>query len=319
MKRILVTGSNGQIGCELVPYLRKIYGAENVLATARSKKPGAVSEGGPFELLEVRDGETFSKLMTDYKIDTVIHLAGILSARGENNPQESWDINAGGCFTALECAREHGAAFFFPSSIAAFGPSTPADNTPQVTIQRPTTIYGIAKVTGELLCDYYHQKFGLDTRGLRFPGLISYEAPPGGGTTDYAVHIYYDALSKGRYTSYIAPGTYMDMMYMPDALEAVVQLMEADPARLVNRNAYNVSAMSFAPEDIADSIKKFIPSFEIDYDVDPDRQAIAESWPNSLDCSAAVEEWDFSPKYDLDGMTEDMLDKLKTRTRECAK
>ncbi|HAG22718.1 MAG TPA: UDP-glucose 4-epimerase, partial [Synergistaceae bacterium] len=206
-----------------------------------------------------------------------------------------------------------------PSSIAAFGPSTPADNTPQVTIQRPTTIYGIAKVTGELLCDYYHQKFGLDTRGLRFPGLISYEAPPGGGTTDYAVHIYYDALSKGRYTSYIAPGTYMDMMYMPDALEAVVQLMEADPARLVNRNAYNVSAMSFAPEDIADSIKKFIPSFEIDYDVDPDRQAIAESWPNSLDCSAAVEEWDFSPKYDLDGMTKDMLDKLKTRTRECAK
>ena len=319
MKRILVTGSNGQIGCELVPYLRKIYGAENVLATARSKKPGAVSEGGPFELLEVRDGKTFSKLMTDYKIDTVIHLAGILSARGENNPQESWDINAGGCFTALECAREHGAAFLFPSSIAAVGPSTPADNTPQVTIQRPTTIYGIAKVTGELLCDYYHQKFGLDTRGLRFPGLISYEAPPGGGTTDYAVHIYYDALSKGRYTSYIAPGTYMDMMYMPDALEAVVQLMEADPARLVNRNAYNVSAMSFAPEDIADSIKKFIPSFEIDYDVDPDRQAIAESWPNSLDCSAAVEEWDFSPKYDLDGMTKDMLDKLKTRTRECAK
>ncbi|HAA47528.1 MAG TPA: UDP-glucose 4-epimerase, partial [Synergistaceae bacterium] len=216
MKRILVTGSNGQIGCELVPYLRKIYGAENVLATARSKKPGAVSEGGPFELLEVRDGETFSKLMTDYKIDTVIHLAGILSARGENNPQESWDINAGGCFTALECAREHGAAFFFPSSIAAFGPSTPADNTPQVTIQRPTTIYGIAKVTGELLCDYYHLKFGLDTRGLRFPGLISYEAPPGGGTTDYAVHIYYEALSKGKYTSYIAPGTYVDMMYMPD-------------------------------------------------------------------------------------------------------
>ena len=319
MKRILVTGSNGQIGCELVPYLRKIYGAENVLATARSKKPGAVSEGGPFELLEVRDGKTFSKLMTDYKIDTVIHLAGILSARGENNPQESWDINAGGCFTALECAREHGAAFFFPSSIAAFGPSTPADNTPQVTIQRPTTIYGIAKVTGELLCDYYHQKFGLDTRGLRFPGLISYEAPPGGGTTDYAVHIYYDALSKGRYTSYIAPGTYMDMMYMPDALEAVVQLMEADPNRLENRNAYNISAMSFAPEDIAASIKKLIPSFEIDYDVDPDRQAIADSWPNSLDCSAAVEEWDFSPRYDLDSMTKDMLEKLKSRTQECAR
>lgn len=316
MKRILVTGSNGQIGYELVPYLRKVYGAENVLATARSKKPGPVSEGGPFELLEVRDGKTFSKLMSDFKADAVIHLAGILSAKGEANPQESWDINAGGCFTALECARENGAAFFFPSSIAAFGPSTPADNTPQVTIQRPTTIYGVAKVTGELLCDYYHKKFGLDTRGLRFPGLISYEALPGGGTTDYAVHIYYEALSQGRYTSYIAQGTHMDMMYMPDALEAVVQLMEADPSRLINRNAYNISAMSVAPEDIAESIRKVIPSFEIDYDVDPERQAIADSWPNSLDCSAAEEEWDFSPAYDLDRMTREMLEKLKDRRQD---
>ncbi len=316
MKRILVTGSNGQIGYELVPYLRKVYGSENVLATARSKKPGPVSEGGPFEILEVRDGKTFLKLMSDFKADAVIHLAGILSAKGEANPQESWDINAGGCFTALECARENGAAFFFPSSIAAFGPSTPADNTPQVTIQRPTTIYGVAKVTGELLCDYYHKKFGLDTRGLRFPGLISYKALPGGGTTDYAVHIYYEALSQGRYTSYIAQGTRMDMMYMPDALAAVVQLMEADPSRLINRNAYNISAMSFAPEDIAASIRKFIPSFEIDYDVDPDRQAIADSWPNSLDCSAAVEEWDFSPAYDLDRMTSDMLEKLKAKVQE---
>ncbi|MFP4482794.1 MAG: NAD-dependent epimerase/dehydratase family protein, partial [Thermovirgaceae bacterium] len=273
MKRILVTGSNGQIGYELVPYLRKVYGAENILATARSRKPGPVSEGGPFELLEVRDGKTFSRLMSTFKVDAVVHLAGILSAKGEANPPESWDINAGGCFTALECARENGAAFFFPSSIAAFGPSTPADNTPQVTIQRPSTIYGVAKVTGELLCDYYHKKFGLDTRGLRFPGLISYKALPGGGTTDYAVHIYYEALSQGRYTSYIAQGTRMDMMYMPDALAAVVQLMEADPSRLINRNAYNISAMSFAPEDIAASIKKVIPSFEIDYDVDPDRQA----------------------------------------------
>jgi nucleoside-diphosphate-sugar epimerase len=316
MKRILVTGSNGQIGYELVPYLRKVYGAENVLATARSKKPGPVSEGGPFELLEVRDGKTFSKLMSDFKADAVIHLAGILSAKGEANPQESWDINAGGCFTALECARENGAAFFFPSSIAAFGPSTPADKTPQVTVQRPRTIYGVAKVTGELLCDYYHKKFGLDTRGLRFPGLISYEALPGGGTTDYAVHIYYEALSQGRYTSYIAQGTHMDMMYMPDALEAVVQLMEADPSRLINRNAYNISAMSVAPEDIAESIRKVIPSFEIDYDVDPERQAIADSWPNSLDCSAAKEEWDFSPAYDLDRMTREMLEKLKDRRQD---
>ncbi len=313
MKRMLVTGASGQIGIELVPYLRKIYGDDNVLATARRQVPGIVSEGGPFELLDVRDGKRFSELMTSFRADTIIHLAGILSAKAEAMPQEAWDINAGGCFTALECAREHGAAFFFPSSIAAFGPSTPQDNTPQVTIQRPTTIYGVSKVTGELLCDYYYLKFGVDTRGLRFPGLISYEALPGGGTTDYAVHIYYDAVSKGKYTSYIAPGTYMDMMYMPDALEAVVQLMEANPERLMHRNAYNVSAMSFEPEEIAASIRKFIPTFEIDYNVDPVRQAIADSWPNSLDCSAAKQEWDFSPKYDLDKMTEDMLNRLKVK------
>lgn len=313
MKRIIVTGASGQIGIELVPYLRKIYGDSNVLATARRHVPGPVSEGGPFELLDVRDGKTFSKLVSSFKADTILHLAGILSAKAETMPQESWDINLGGTFTALEVARKHGAALFFPSSIAAFGPSTPQDNTPQVTIQRPTTIYGVAKVTCELLCDYYHKKYGVDTRGLRFPGLISYEALPGGGTTDYAVHIYYEALSKGRYTCYIAPGTYMDMMYMPDALAAVVQLMEADPSKLVNRNAYNVSAMSFAPEDIAASIKKFIPEFEISYDVDPVRQAIAESWPNSLDCTAAKEEWGFDPEYDLDRMTQDMLERLKQK------
>ena len=310
MKRIIVTGSNGQIGVELTPHLRKIYGDENVLATARRKVPGTVSEGGPFELLEVRDGKTFSGLIRSFKADTVIHLAGILSAKGEADPQGSWDINAGGCFTALECAREHNAAFFFPSSIAAFGPSTPANNTPQDTIQRPTTIYGVAKVTGELLCDYYHLKFGLDTRGLRFPGLISYEALPGGGTTDYAVHIYYEAVSSGKYTSYIAPGTQMDMMYMPDALNSVVQLMEADPSRLVHRNAYNISAMSFDPEQIAESIRKVIPNFDISYDVDPVRQGIAESWPNSLDCTAAKEEWGFAPEYGLDRMTVDMLERV---------
>ena len=313
MKRILVTGSNGQIGAELVPYLRERYGAENVLATARRRVPGPVSEGGPFEILEVRDGRAFSGLMGSFGVDAVIHLAGVLSARAEADPQGSWDVNAGGCFAALECARERGAAFFFPSSIAAFGPSTPPDGTPQVTIQRPTTIYGVAKVTGELLCDYYHLKYGLDTRGLRFPGLISYEAPPGGGTTDYAVHIYYEAVSQGRYTCYIAPGTFMDMMYMPDALEAVVQLMEADPSKLVHRNAYNVSAMSFEPGQVAASIRKRIPSFEIDYAVDPVRQAIAASWPRSLDCSAARAEWGFAPKYDLDAMTTDMLEKIQKR------
>ncbi|HCL80248.1 MAG TPA: UDP-glucose 4-epimerase, partial [Synergistaceae bacterium] len=282
MKRIVVTGAGGQIGVELTPHLRAIYGAENVLATARRVIPGPVSEGGPFDLLDVRDGKAFADMLRSFGADTVIHLAGVLSAKGEGDPLTSWDINVCGSCAALEAARECGAAFFFPSSIAAFGPSTPAKNTPQDTIQRPTTIYGVAKVTMELLCDYYHRKFGMDTRGLRFPGLISYEALPGGGTTDYAVHIYYDALKKGSYTSFIAAGTYMDMMYMPDALSAVVQLMEANPAKLVHRNAFNISAMSFEPEQIAASIRKVLPGFTMDYDVDPLRQGIAESWPDSL-------------------------------------
>ncbi|TDY54532.1 L-threonine 3-dehydrogenase [Aminivibrio pyruvatiphilus] len=313
MKRIVVTGAGGQIGVELTPFLREIYGAENVLGTARRNIPGPVSEGGPFELLDVRDGKAFSDLLRTFRADTVIHLAGVLSAKGEGDPLSSWDINVCGSCTALEAAREHGAAFFFPSSIAAFGPSTPAKNTPQDTLQRPTTIYGVAKVTMELLCDYYHKKFGMDTRGLRFPGLISYEALPGGGTTDYAVHIYYDAVSKGSYTSFIAKGTYMDMMYMPDALAAVVKLMEADPSKLVHRNAFNISAMSFEPEQIAASIRKMMPGFTMDYDVDPLRQGIAESWPDSLDCTAAREEWGFAPEYDLDRMTEDMLSRLKEK------
>jgi len=313
VKRIMVTGANGQIGVELVVHLRKLYGAENVLATARRLVPGPVGEGGPFQLLDVRDGAAFSGILGSFRADTVIHLAGILSAKGESDPVSSWDINVNGTCAALEAARAHGAAFFLPSSIAAFGPSTPARNTPQDTIQRPTTIYGVAKVSLELLCDYYHKRFGLDTRGLRFPGLISYEALPGGGTTDYAVHIYYDAVKKGSYTSFIAPGTCMDMMYMPDALDAVVRLMEADPARLVHRNAFNVSAMSFEPEQIAASIRKVMPGFAMDYDVDPLRQSIAESWPDSLDCSAAREEWGFAPKYDLDRMTEDMLSRLKNK------
>ena len=311
MKRIVITGAGGQIGVELTPYLRKLYGEENVLATARRTIPGPVSEGGPFALLDVRDGKAFSDLLGSFKADTVLHLAGVLSAKGEGDPAASWDINVNGSFTALEAAKERGAAFFFPSSIAAFGPGTPPKNTPQDTLQRPTTIYGVAKVAMELLCDYYHKKYAMDTRGLRFPGLISYEALPGGGTTDYAVHIYYDAVKKGSYTSFIAPGTYMDMMYMPDALDAVVRLMEADPSRLAHRNAFNISAMSFEPEEIAASIRKFIPGFRLDYGVDPLRQGIAESWPDSLDCAAAREEWGFAPRYDLDRMTEDMLERLK--------
>jgi nucleoside-diphosphate-sugar epimerase len=313
MKKILVTGSNGQIGVELVPHLRKIYGTDNVIATARKKVPGPVSDGGPFEFLDVRDGKAIAALIEKEKIDSIMHLAGVLSATGESDPQLAWDTNMNGLYTMLEAARPFKCALLFPSSIAAFGPGTPTKNTPQDTIQRPNTMYGVTKVAGELLCDYYHKKYGMDTRGLRFPGLISYEALPGGGTTDYAVHIYYDAVSNGKYTSYIGKGSNMDMMYMPDALEAIVKLMEADPSKLKHRSAFNISAMSFDPEGIAASIKKVIPSFELSYNVDPVRQAIADSWPDSLDCSAAKEEWGFAPKYDLDAMTKDMLQRVKEK------
>ena len=311
MKRILVTGANGQIGAELVPYLRGLYGADNVTATARKKVPGPVSEGGPFELLDVRDGNAIAAILSGKKIDTIIHMAGILSARGEDDPQLAWDTNMNGLYAVLEAARQRECGLLFPSSIAAFGPGTPMKNTPQDTIQRPNTIYGVTKVAGELLCDYYHKKYGMDTRGLRFPGLVSYVALPGGGTTDYAVHIYYEAALKGKYSSYIAKGSFMDMMYMPDALDAIVKLMEADQSKLKHRNAFNISAMSFDPEGIAASIRKLIPNFTLSYDVDPVRQAIADSWPDSLDCSAAREEWGFAPGFDLDAMTRDMLERVK--------
>jgi len=242
-----------------------------------------------------------------------MYLAALLSAVAEAKPQLAWDINMGGLVNALEAARELNCKFFTPSSIGAFGPDTPKNNTPQDTIQRPKTMYGVTKVSGELLCDYYYTKFGVDTRGVRFPGLISYVAPPGGGTTDYAVDIYYEALKNGKYTSYIDKGTYMDMMYMPDAIQAIIDLMEADPAKLKHRNAFNITAMSFEPEQIAAAIKKYIPEFEISYNPDPVRQGIANTWPDSIDPTAAKEEWGFKADYDLDKMTADMLQKLREK------
>lgn len=314
MKKILVTGSLGQIGSELVTHLRDIYGDTNVIATDIRKVDGnPVVEAGPFETLDVLDPQKMSDIVKKYNCDSVIHLAALLSAVAEAKPALAWNINMGGLFNALEVARENKCQFFTPSSIGAFGPSTPKDMTPQDTLQRPQTMYGVTKVSGELLCDYYNKRFGVDTRGVRFPGLISYVAPPGGGTTDYAVDIYYKALQEGKYTSYIAKGTKMDMMYMPDALNGIVKLMEADPAKLVHRNAFNIAAMSFEPDEIAAEIKKHIKGFEISYDVDPVRQAIADSWPNSLDDSAARSEWGFENKYDLSSMTADMLDKLKAK------
>lgn len=314
MKRILITGALGQIGSELTTYLRKIYGESNVVASSKNREAGSkIVEEGPFEIVDVLDAGQIAEAVKRHEIDTIIHLAAILSAVGEANPALAWKVNVEGLFHVLEVARERGCAVFTPSSIAAFGPSTPKDQTPQDTLQRPTTMYGVTKVSGELLCDYYFKKFGVDTRGVRFPGLISYETLPGGGTTDYAVHIYYDAIQKGRFTCYLREGTAMDMMYMPDALDAIVQLMEADPSRLIHRNAFNVTAMSFTPEKIYGEIQKHIPEFIMDYDVDPIRQSIADSWPNSLDDSAAREEWGWNPKYDLSSMTIDMLDKLRKK------
>ncbi|EOV9527338.1 L-threonine 3-dehydrogenase [Bacillus cytotoxicus] len=313
MKKILVTGSLGQIGSELVMKLRDVYGTSNVIATDIREKDSEVVKSGPFEKLDVTDGQKLHDIAKRNGVDTIIHLAALLSATAEKNPLFAWNLNMGGLVNALEAARELDCQFFTPSSIGAFGPTTPKDATPQDTIQRPTTMYGVNKVAGELLCDYYYHKFGVDTRGVRFPGLISYVAPPGGGTTDYAVEIYYDAIKKGAYTSYIAEETYMDMMYMPDALQAIISLMEADPSKLVHRNAFNITAMSFEPEQIAAAIRKHIPTFTMDYAVDPARQAIANSWPNSIDATAAKEEWGFKAEYDLDKMTADMLAKLKKK------
>lgn len=313
MKKILVTGALGQIGTELITALHKIYGKENVIATDIRKPDDRFPIHGPFEILNVMDGEKMLEVARRHQVDTIIHLAALLSATAEKKPLIAWDLNMNGLLNALEVARELNLKFFAPSSIGAFGPNTPRVNTPQDTIQRPTSIYGITKVAGELLADYYYHKYGVDTRGLRFPGLISHVAPPGGGTTDYAVEIYYAAVREKKYTSFIAEGTYLDMMYMDDAIQAIIQLMEADSARLVHRNAFNVSAMSVAPETIAAEIRKHIPEFQLDYDVDPIRQRIAESWPDSLDTSAAEEEWGFRPKYDLAKMTVVMLEKLKEK------
>ncbi|MBZ9633137.1 L-threonine 3-dehydrogenase [Clostridium sp. FP1] len=314
MKKILVTGALGQIGSELVMKMRGIYGSENVIATDLRKLEGSpVVTTGPFEILDVTDHEAMLHLARKYEIDTLVHLAALLSATAEAKPLLAWNINMGGLVNALEVAREVKCKFFTPSSIGAFGPSTPKDNTPQDTIQRPTTMYGVNKVAGELLCDYYYKKFGVDTRGVRFPGLISYEVLPGGGTTDYAVDIYYEALKSGKYTSFIAGGTKMDMMYMPDAINAIINLLEADASKLIHRNAFNIAAMSFEPEEIAAEIKKHMPEFIMDYNVDPIRQGIADSWPNSMDSTCAKNEWGFVAEYDLAKMTTDMLQKLRAK------
>lgn len=315
MKTILITGGLGQIGTELSTYLRQAYGTNNVIVTDVVKKDSPVVEAGPFEQLDVTDGKRLAELVDRYHVDTVLHLAALLSAVAEAHPQAAYRINLDGLFQVLEVAREKQLAVFTPSSIGAFGDSTPKV-TPQDTIQRPSTMYGVTKVAGELLCDYYFRRFGVDTRGVRFPGLISYEVLPGGGTTDYAVEIYYAALKTGKYVCPIAKGTLMDMMYIPDALRAVHELMEADPTKLKHRNAFNIAAMSFAPEDIAAAIQEELPSFTMSYQVNPTLQAIADSWPDKLEDTAAREEWGWKAQYDLKTMTKDMLKNLQPRLAE---
>jgi nucleoside-diphosphate-sugar epimerase len=314
MKRILVTGATGQIGSELTLALRERYGNENVVAAGHKRKPTEeLLNSGPFEIIDCGTISTVEKVVKKYKIDAIYHLAAILSAVAEAKPKLAWDVNINGLCNILDVAGEHGCAVFTPSSIGAFGPNTPKDSTPQDTIQRPNTMYGVTKVAGELLCDYYNKKFGVDARGVRFPGIISYVTLPGGGTTDYSVEIFYEALKHRRYTCYLKPDTYMDMMYMPDAIKAAIDIMEADPKKLLHRNAFNVTAMSFAPENIANEIKRYISDFVIEYNIDPVRQAIADSWPNKMDDSAAREEWGWKPSYDLASMTKDMLEKLSKK------
>ncbi len=308
MKRILIIGAVGQIGSELTLRLREVYGAGNVVAGWRSTQPSReLAESGPLEKVDATDPERIVEVVKKYRIDTIFNLAALLSAVAEQKPQAAWNVGVNGVFNILEVARENGCAVFFPSSIGAFGPTTPLDNTPQDTIQRPGTMYGVTKVAGELLSDYYFKRFGVDTRGLRYPGIISNVTLPGGGTTDYAVEIYYAAIKEKKYTCPLKKGTFLDMMYMPDALDAAIQLMEADPARLIHRNAFNVTAMSFDPEIIYKAIKKFIPEMQLTYDVDPVKQGIAESWPNKMDDSAARQEWGWNPKWNLEAMTDDML------------
>lgn len=311
MKKVMITGSLGQIGSELVERLRKDLGQNNVIATdIRLIAGNPVCETGIFEKLDVTNYDEFLRIAKDNNVDTIIHLAALLSATAEKSPKFAWNLNMTGLMNALEVAKELKTKFFAPSSIAAYGPDANPNNTPQDTVMNPTTMYGVTKVAGELLENYYHLKYDVDSRSVRFPGLISYKVEPGGGTTDYAVDIYYQALLKGEYDCYIAQGTKMDMMYMDDAIDAVVQLMNADPLRLKHRNSFNITAMSFAPEEIYASIKKYIPNFKMNYKVDPVRQAIADSWPNSIDDSDARQEWDFKPKFDLDAMTQEMLKQL---------
>ena len=315
MKNVLVIGSTGQIGSELTMKLRREIPGSTVVAgyIPGAEPKGELLESGPAEIADVRDAAALAAIVGKYQIDTVYNLAALLSAVAERKPLLAWDIQMNGLLNILEVAREKGVAVFTPSSIGSFGPETPHVGTPQDTIQRPRSMYGVTKVATELLSDYYFHKYGVDTRSVRFPGLMSYTTLPGGGTTDYAVEVYYSAVKGEEFVCPIAPGTFMDMMYMPDALKAAVDLMCADPSRLHHRNSFNIASMSFEPEQLFAKIREYIPGLRVRYEVDPVRQAIATSWPDSMDDSCARAEWDWKPSYTLDAMTQDMIRHLRAK------
>ncbi len=317
MSKILVTGAVGQIGSELTVALRERYGSENVIAAGHHTPPSpALRDAGPFEFIDVTRKQDIEAVVDRHGIDVIYHMAAILSAVGEARPYLCWDVNINGLYNVLEIARERNLArVFCPSSIAAFGPDTPRNNTPQETILRPTTMYGVTKVSGELLCDYYFHRFGVDVRGVRYPGIISNVTPPGGGTTDYAVEIYYEAIRRQRYSCFVREDTVLPMMYMPDCIKGTIDLMEADLSRLKHHADFNMAGMSFSAGELAASIKKHMPEFTVVYEPDPVKQAIADSWPRSIDDSAARQEWGWQPAYDLDAMTVDMLRELGKRNR----
>jgi len=312
--RILVTGAVGQIGSELTMALRERYGGDNVVAAGHKTEPQPeLRDSGPFVTVYVTRRETIEEVVDEYDIDTVYHMAAVLSAAGEKNPQLAYRVNLDGLYTVLEAAREHEMSrVFWPSSIAVFGPDTPKENTPQETILRPTTMYGVTKVAGELLCNYYAKRFGLDVRGIRYPGIISSETLPGGGTTDYAVEIFYEALKHQRYTCFLARDTVLPMLYMPDCIRATLMLMDADAGQLEHHAEFNLAGLSFSPAELGTEIKKHIPEFEITYEPDY-RQEIADSWPCTIDDSAARDEWGWEPQYNLAAMTVDMLEKLRRK------
>ena len=310
---IIILGSNGQIGTELAVALRAKFGVENVITTD-IREPKSLGPNEIFETINVLDKEAVKSLFEKYQPTQVYLLAAMLSATGEQYPQKAWDLNMNGLLNVLDLAVELGTIkkIFWPSSIAVFGPNSPKVNTPQYCVMDPNTIYGISKLSGERLCEYYHNKYGLDIRSIRYPGIISWKTAPGGGTTDYAVHIFFEALANGKYESFLSANTALPMMYMDDAVKATLQLMDAPAENLTIRSSYNLGGISFTPAEIAEEIKKILPNFEMSYAEGDPRQSIADSWPQSIDDDYAQKDWNWKLNFDLTAMTKDMIDNLKT-------